>query len=122
MDLPPPQADFKTTGRLVEVYATVTDGRGRYVDNLTADQFTLLDQRAPQSITAFEPQSNEVSCVLLLDTTGSMLFALPALKNAALRLTAELRPEDSVAVYNFSNNITELQPFTTENPRRNAPS
>jgi len=113
-DLPSPQADFKTTGRLVEVYATVTDGRGRYVDNLTADQFTLLDQRAPQSITAFEPQSNEVSCVLLLDTTGSMLFSLPALKNAALRLIAELRPEDSVAVYNFSNAITELQPFTAD--------
>jgi VWFA-related protein len=113
-ELPSPQADFKTTGRLVEVYGTVTDSRGRYVDNLTADQFTLLDQRAPQSITAFEPQSNEVSCVLLLDTTGSMLFSLPALKNAALRLIAELRPEDSVAVYNFSNNITELQPFTTD--------
>jgi len=114
VDRPSPLADFKTTGRLVEVYATVTDGRGRYVDNLTADQFTLLDQRAPQGITAFEPQSNEVSCVLLLDTTGSMLFALPALKNAALRLIAELRPEDSVAVYNFSDTITELQPFTND--------
>src|SRR6185369_10977234 len=42
------------------------------------------------------------------------LFSLPALKNAALRLIAELRPEDSVAVYNFSNAITELQPFTAD--------
>ena len=52
------------------------------MDNLTAKEFTVLDQRSPQTITAFEPQSNEVSCVLLLDTTGSMQFALPALKKA----------------------------------------
>jgi Ca-activated chloride channel family protein len=108
------EADFKVTGRLVEVYATVTDGRGRYVDNLNRGDFTILDQKNPQNITAFEPQSNEVSCVLLLDTTGSMQLALPALKNAALRLIGELRPEDSVAVYNFSDSVTELQPFTTD--------
>ncbi len=110
----PVQADFKTTGRLVEVYATVTDSRGRYVDNLTRADFSLLEQQTAQNITSFEPQSNEVSCVLLLDTTGSMLFALPALKNAALRLISELRPEDSVAVYNFSDSVTERQAFSTD--------
>jgi VWFA-related protein len=113
-DLVPVEADFKVSGRLVEVSATITDSRGRYVDNLTRGDFTIIDERNPQSITAFEPQSNEVSCVLLLDTTGSMEFALPALKNAALRLIGELRPEDSVAVYNFSEAVTELQPFTTD--------
>jgi len=113
-DLLPVEADFKTSGRLVEVYATVTDSRGRYVDTLTRGDFTILDQKNPQNITAFEPQSNEVFCVLLLDTTGSMQNALPALKNAALRLISELRPEDSVAVYTFSESVTELQPFTTD--------
>ena len=113
-DLLPVEADFKVSGRLVEVSATVTDSRGRYVDTLTRKDFTILDQKNPQAISAFEPQSNEVSCVLLLDTTGSMQFALPALKNAALRLISELRPEDSVAVYNFSESVTELQAFTTD--------
>ena len=113
-ELPPIEPDFRVSGRLVEVYATVTDSRGRYVDTLTRDDFTVLDKRSPQSITAFEPQSNEVSVVLLLDTTGSMLLALPALKNSALRLITELRPEDSVAVYSFSNSVTELQAFTTD--------
>jgi Ca-activated chloride channel family protein len=113
-ELPPIEADFKVTGRLVEVHATITDGRGKYVDTLTSKDFTVLDQQSPQKITAFEPQSNEVSVLLLLDTTGSMQLALPALKNAALRLIAELRGEDSVAVYNFSDSVTELQPFTTD--------
>jgi len=113
-DLPPIEADFKVSGRLVEVFATVTDGRERYVDNLTRSDFTIMDERIAPGITAFEPQSNKVSCVLLLDTTGSMQLALPALKNAALRLIGELRPEDSIAVYNFSDSVTELQPFTTD--------
>jgi VWFA-related protein len=98
----------------VEVYATVTDGRGKYADHLNSDDFTILDEKSPQKITAFEPQSNEISCVLLLDTTGSMQLALPALKNAALRLISELRPEDSVAVYSFSDSVIERQPFTTD--------
>jgi len=113
-DLPPIEADFKVSGRLVEVSATVTDRRGRYVDDLTSSDFLIMDEGIAPGIMAFEPQSNKVSCVLLLDTTGSMQFALPALKNAALRLIGELRPEDSIAIYNFSDSVTELQPFTTD--------
>ena len=113
-DLSPIEADFKVSGRLVEVPVTVTDGRGQYLDDLTRDRFTVMDQGTSQGIVEFEPQSREVSCVLLLDTTGSMQLALPALKNAALRLIGELRPQDSIAVYSFSDMVTELQPFTTD--------
>ena len=110
------QPDFRATASLVEVYASVTDSQGRYIDDLSSDRFTLLDQGSPQHITGFEPQSAEVSCVLLLDNTGSMLEALPSLKNAALKLIGELRPADSVAVYGFNEAVTELQPLTTDKP------
>ncbi len=104
--------DFTTRGRLVEVSATVTDSRGHYVDNLPVDQFTILDQGQPQKAVAFESQFSEISCALLLDTTGSMRDAMPALKNAALKMIGDLRAEDFVAVYNFNKTVTELQPFT----------
>jgi len=41
-----------------------------------------------------------------------MQAALPALKNAALRLLAELREEDAVSVYSFSDVTLERQSFT----------
>jgi Ca-activated chloride channel family protein len=63
---------------------------------------------------AFESRSSEVSVALLLDTTGSMRAALPALKSAALRLIEDLRAEDSIAVYSFNGTVQELQPFTTD--------
>jgi hypothetical protein len=40
----PIQAVFRANGRLVEVYATVTDSSGRYIDDLKADQFAVMDQ------------------------------------------------------------------------------
>ena len=44
----------------------------------------------------FENYVAPVSVALLFDTTGSMQAALPALRNAALKLIGELRPIDSV--------------------------
>jgi Ca-activated chloride channel family protein len=113
-DIAPAEVVFRTSGRLVEAYATVTDSRGKYIDDLTGDQFTLLEQQQPQTILAFESHATPVSVALLLDTTGSMTMALPALKNAALKLIGDLRPVDSVAVYSFNKSVTELQPFTTD--------
>jgi Ca-activated chloride channel homolog len=108
------EATFHADGRLVEVYATVTDSRGRYVDDLTQDQFTIMEQGTPRAAAGFESRSAEVSVALLLDTTGSMQAALPALKNAALKLIGDLRASDWVAVYSFNNTVSELQPFSTD--------
>ncbi len=108
------EAVFRADGRLVEVWATVTDSRGRYMDNLSADQFTILERQQMQPVVAFESRVTPVSVALLLDTTGSMQAALPALKNAAIKLMSDLRAGDSVAVYSFNSSVTELQPFTTD--------
>jgi Ca-activated chloride channel family protein len=107
-------ADFRSDSKLVEVYTTVTDGRGRYVDNLTLQQFKLLSGKDPQSIFAFEPQTSDLSVALLLDTTGSMVDTIASLKRAAIKLIDSLRPGDSVAVYSFSDQVTELAAYTTD--------
>ncbi len=105
---------FQTDARLVEVYATVTDSRGRHVDDLRPDQFTVFDNGQELPVSAFENRVSAVSCALLLDTTASMQAALPALKATALKLLGELRPIDSVAIYSFSDSVTALQPFTAD--------
>jgi len=113
---PPPAADlvFRAGARIVEVYATVTDSRGRYVDNLTAKQFSIMEEGKSKPVFAFENRNAPVSVALLFDTTGSMEDALPSLKNAAMQLLDDLRPTDSVAVYSFADAVTQLQPFTSD--------
>ncbi|HVO97873.1 MAG TPA: VWA domain-containing protein [Bryobacteraceae bacterium] len=110
----PSDVVFRATARLVQVFATVTDNRGRYVDDITRDGFTLMDNGTPLRIAAFENETSGISCTLLLDTTESMRASLPALKKASLKFIEALRPIDSVAVYALKNGITELQPFTTD--------
>jgi Ca-activated chloride channel family protein len=114
---PPRAADdlvFRAGGRIVEAYATVTDGRGRYVDDLAPGQFAILEDGKTKPVFAFENHTSSVSVALVFDTTGSMVATLPPLKNAAMQLVDELRPTDSVAVYSFNDTVTELQPFTAD--------
>lgn len=110
----PEEVVFRTQARLVQVFATVTDNRGRYVDDLARDRFVIQDSGKPVRIAAFENATSGISCALLLDTTESMRASLPVLKKASLKFIEGLRPDDSVAVYTLKNGITELQPFTTD--------
>jgi VWFA-related protein len=110
----PGKGTFRADSRLVEVPVTITDARGRYIDDLRQPQFTVMEKGQARPITAFELNSSNLSCALLLDSTGSMQAALPALKNAALKLIDELRQNDSVAVYGFQETVSLLQPFTTD--------
>lgn len=112
--MPSGETVFRVSGRLVEVHATVTDGRGRYSDEVSRTEFALLDDGKPVPVASFENQSSAVSVALLFDATGSMQNALPPLKSAALKLIGEMRPADAVAVYSFNLGVTELQPFTTD--------
>jgi Ca-activated chloride channel family protein len=98
----------------VEVYATVFDHKGKYLDGLDSHSFEVLDEGKPQRIITFESNRSELSCAILLDTTGSMARALPGVKNAMLRLIDEFRDNDSVAVYGFSTSLETLQDFTTD--------
>lgn len=105
---------FSSVVRLVQVHATVSEGKRRYVQGLTADNFRVFDNGARQEISAFEADESGFSCALLIDTTGSMKRALPTLKRALLRFVDSLREVDSVAVYAFSTQLEHLQPLTRD--------
>lgn len=100
--------------RMVEVYATVLDRQGRFVDQLGKDKFRVSDNGVLQLVTAFESEGGAISCALLIDTTGSMQAALPSVKNSARRFIDEMRPEDAVAVYAFTTSLQLVQGFTKD--------
>ena len=105
---------FRADARLVEVHATVTDARGRYLDGLAADRFSVRENGNSVSVASFEPANAPISCALLLDTSESMDAAMPPLKSAASKLIGGLRPDDVVAVYTLGDTVAERQSFTTD--------
>ncbi|MBV8807511.1 MAG: VWA domain-containing protein [Acidobacteriaceae bacterium] len=105
---------FEGEVNLVEVYATVFDHDGQTVAGLSKDQFAILDNGKARQIRAFEPTYRALSCALLLDTTGSMKFAMPALINGARDFISALRPGDSVGLYAFTDHLEQLQEMSTD--------
>jgi Ca-activated chloride channel homolog len=106
-------AVFRVDTRLVEVYATVRDAQGRYLDGLSRDQFQVFDEGQPQPLVSFESEATRLSCAILIDTTGSMAAVLPVVKNSVAHLIEQMRDEDEVAIYSFSTSLNRLQDFTS---------
>jgi Ca-activated chloride channel homolog len=105
---------FRVNARLVEVYATVRDHDGRYLDFLPKERFEIRDNGEPQPVASFESNAERLSCAVLLDTTGSMAEMLPVVKNSVVRMIDALRDEDSIAVYSFTTALNRLQDFTSD--------
>jgi len=105
---------IRMQSRMVEVHVTVLDRRNRHIPNLDRRHFEVYDADTAQNIAAFEPETANLTLAILLDTTGSMAEAMPALKIAATRLIEQLREGDRVAVYGFSERLERLQGFTDD--------
>lgn len=105
---------IKVEVHLVEVYATVFDHKGYYVDGLGRDDFEVYENGKRQNIASFETQQQALSCAILLDTSGSMADALPRVKNSIVNFIDQLNPQDSVAIYTFDQRLVTRQDFTTD--------
>ena len=65
-------AQFTSGVNLVEVYATVTDPQGQPITGLTAADFRVSEDGAPQPITTFVAGEFPLSIVIVLDRSFSM--------------------------------------------------
>src|SRR5678815_3740489 len=81
-----PTTTLRVDVRLVNVVATVTDGDGKFVPNLKAEDFTVLEDGVPQKVSHFTQDHDvPVSVGILLDTSGSMIERIRAATDAVDR-------------------------------------
>ncbi len=106
---------FRTGIELVNVAATVTDARGRFVDGLTKDDFRVYEDGEPVEITQFDNERVPVSLGIALDTSGSMDYRkMEAARNALDRFLHDLLgPDDEIFLYRFDDRPVLLQDWTT---------
>jgi Ca-activated chloride channel family protein len=107
---------FKVDVKLVNVFVTVTDERGAPVAGLIKDNFQLLEDGRQQTIAVFDRESElPLSIVLDIDTSLSTRKDLPLELNSARRFVrAILRPVDALSLYEFSEIVDEVIPFTSD--------
>lgn len=111
-----PDTTFKVEVKLVNVFVTVTDENGAPVADLKKDNFEVLEDGKPQTISVFDKESAlPLSIVLDIDTSLSTRKDLPLELNAARRFAhAILRPVDALSLYEFSEVVNEVVPFTAD--------
>ena len=112
-----PATTIKVNVRLVEVYATIYNRSGKYVDGLPKQSFEVREDGAPQQISLFGTTNGDLTCAILLDTSGSMTDALPHVKNSIVEFIDKLGAHDTVAIYRFDRGLVTVQDFTTDKER-----
>ena len=107
------QPTFRTTARVVPVYATVTDDSGQLVLNLTKDDFAIFDNGKPQDITQFSMQLAPMTGTLLIDGSESVVRDFDLLVNAADAFVVRMMPGDRVRIGSFAEDV-RLGPNPTD--------
>jgi VWFA-related protein len=98
------------------VPAVATDKSGRFVRDLSREDFTLLEDGKRQEISLFAPVNQPFNCVLVLDTSNSAEDRLTAIRDTALAFTRQLGPDDQMMLMTFDNEVRELTDFTRNKP------
>lgn len=115
-DLPPGRARpvFRGGVDVVHLHVTVTDKADRHVSGLDRRDFIVYEDGVPQEVTLFDDAGAPISLVLMIDSSGSMYDALPAVRAAASRVVDVLREQDRARLVSFNGRDTILQDFTSD--------
>jgi Ca-activated chloride channel family protein len=109
------QPSFKAGTQIVPLYVTVVDGAKRLVPDLAREDFEVLDNGKPVSLTLFSNEPEPFSVAVMLDTSASMTGSLDLLKDAAEQFIIRLLPEDRGLVGAFNDKIQfPIASFTSD--------
>jgi Ca-activated chloride channel family protein len=106
------QAQFTSGVNLVEVYAAVVDRNGTPVSGLSRADFTVVEDGAPQSLSAFAEGDFPLSVAVAIDRSFSMAKLLPTELSAARTFLGDLRPQDLSTLVAIGSEIETLAPLS----------
>ena len=112
-------AQFASTTEVVEVYATVTDEKGRPVTGLTADAFRVLEDGAAQPVRVFTAGEFPLAVALAIDRSFSMgTRGVDTARAGARRLVDQLRASDRLLILAIGDGVETVSAF--DSPRESA--
>jgi VWFA-related protein len=111
---PPAEKEFtiSTTSRLVLLDVSVKDTAGGFAAGLTKENFKILEEGKPQTITQFADADIPVTIGLAIDQSGSMRPKRPEVITAALAFIQASNPQDEMFVLNFNERVHHGLPDT----------
>jgi VWFA-related protein len=109
-----PQFGTVVKVRAIELPVTVLDNQGNPVEDLTIEDFTVYENKVPQTISHFSLHRDlPVRMGIVLDTSGSMETTLPTVQRVVMGFLRDLlRPRDRAFIETFSDRPDILTGFT----------
>jgi len=107
-------APIKIDTRLVSVPVIVSDRSGRYIPNLTASDFTVLQDGVRQTIDFFAAVEEPLTVAILIDTSQSTRPVLGNIKDSASSFIRHLSPQDRAMIVAFDYDIHGLSRLTSD--------
>jgi VWFA-related protein len=112
---PPPEAPpLRVDVQLVNVDVTVVDAQGEFVSGLTARNFRLREDGAPQTVAHFLPTQAPVRIALLVEASPAVFLIRYDHLAAAHFLLTGLRTEDEVALLRYARATRAELDFTRD--------
>ena len=110
--------------RLVLLDVSVQNRDGNFVPGLSKQDFTVLENGSPQTISVFDNEDAPVTMGVLIDESGSMTPKRSQVLAAAEDLVADSNPADEVFVLNFNDfvkrGLPPGTPFSSKIPQLRA--
>jgi Ca-activated chloride channel family protein len=106
------QPTFRSGTQVVSLFTTVFDAENRLVPDLAQEDFEVFDNDKPQPLVVFRSENLPITCVVMLDTSGSMTGTISLLKAAAEQFLIRLLPDDKASVGAFNDKIELNAGFT----------
>ena len=111
-------AQFRVGVELISVVATVADGKGRTVANLTSDDFILEEDGQSQKIAHLLPTADlPVSIGIVLDTSKSMESKIRTAQRAIDRFLSMVHRDDEIFLMTFDRSASVIADFTSDRTR-----
>jgi Ca-activated chloride channel family protein len=108
-------AQFSSGVNVVEVYAAVVDANGNPVTGLRREDFTVLEDSRPQTVSAFAEGDFPLSVAIGLDRSFSMgTRQLPSAVSATRTFLGELRPQDQSMIVAIGSEIEVVAELSTD--------
>src|SRR5688572_11719225 len=118
-----PTPRFTSSVDVVSVAAVVRDRKGRFVRDLSRDDFVIVEGGKARTILDFQRQADgPVKLALLVDVSGSMRTGSKAVdaRQAADHVFSGLRRGDQAAVFTFDSALRQVLDFTSDRRKLDA--
>jgi VWFA-related protein len=112
-----PAPKFKSAVDLVSVTAVVRDKKGRFVSDLSRDDFIVVEGGERRPIIGFNAEADgPVRVAVLFDISGSMRVGTKAVdaRQAARHIFSSLKSGDEAALFAFDTQLDRVTGFTKD--------